>query len=92
MAKKKGISGEALKKKIYQDIEKILGAGLAVMERGNNSDSSSEVNHLSIIGGVRRVEYYPSTNTVFSNGVHGKFKKARGTGIDDAIRIAKEGR
>ncbi|CAL9991271.1 hypothetical protein VPHD81_0111 [Vibrio phage D81] len=92
MAKKKKLTGDALEKRMKSDIEAVLAAGLAVMERKNNSKSSSAVNHLTIIGGVRRVDYYPSTGTVFANRVNDKFKPCRGTGVKDAIRIAKKGR
>lgn len=87
MAKK--LNGKQLKDKMDQDIETILDAGLSVMERENNSDSSKQVNHLTIIGGKRRVDYWPSTNSVYSAGVKGKYKSKRGNGVLDAIRIAK---
>jgi len=77
---------------IKQAIEDILAAGLSVQEHDNNSDSSKKVNHLSIIGGVRRVEYYPTTGTVYANA-RDEFKKAaRGKGVEQAIKIAKEGK
>lgn len=77
---------------VEKAIDKILAAGLCVHEHKNNSDSSKKVNHLSILGGVRRVEYYPTTETVYANA-RGEFKKvARGKGIEQAIKIAKEGK
>lgn len=87
MAKK--LKGKELKDKMAQDIETILDAGLSVMERENNSDSSNQVNHLTIIGGKRRVDYWPSTNSVYSAGVKGQYKSKRGNGVIDAVRIAK---
>lgn len=92
MSNQTKLRGEALDKKMKADIEKILNSGLSALERSNESDSSNQTNHLSIIGGVRRVEYYPSTGSAFANAVKGKFKRSRGRGVDDAIRIAKAGR
>lgn len=93
MAKKTKLSGKALVEKMNSDIEKIMDAGFSVMEHENNSDHGFETHHLTIIGGVRRVEYYPSTGTVFANKVRGEFGKvARGQGVKDAIKIARDGR
>lgn len=90
MAKK--FKGKELEIKMANDIEIILSSGLSVMERENNSDSSKQVNHLTIIGGKRRVDYWPSTNSVYSAGVKGKYKSKRGNSVLDAIRIAKKGK
>lgn len=78
-------------------IDQIMAAGLSVMERENHSNSK-QVNHLSIIGGVRRVEFYPTTGTVFANKVTGRneqgqsivlMKVRHGKGLNFAISLAK---
>lgn len=92
MTKTTKLSGDALAKKTDLDISAILKAGLSVIENKNNSEYSKQTNHLSIVGGIRRVEYYPSTGSVLSNPVKNKFKRRRGHGLNDAIRIAKEGK
>lgn len=53
-------------------IEKIIDAGLSVFEHENNSDFGSGTMHITIIGGVRRVEFYPTTGTVYANAEKGK--------------------
>lgn len=73
-------------------VEKILASGLSVYERENNSDTSDGTTHITIIGGVRPVEFWPTTGSVFASGVKGKFNHAKGRGIADAIRIAREGK
>lgn len=80
------------REKIQSDIETIVKNDLSILEHKNNNDIFSTTNHLTIVGGVRRVEYYPTTGTVYANRVQGKYKVARGKGVYDAIRIAKEGR
>ena len=49
--------------------------------------------HITIIGGVRRVEFYPTTGTVYANAEKGKFPafKQKKAGIKVAIRLAKSG-
>ncbi|WP_240725281.1 hypothetical protein [Klebsiella pneumoniae] len=49
--------------------------------------------HITIIGGVRRVEFYPTTGTVYANAEKGKFQafKQKKAGINVAIRLAKSG-
>ncbi len=54
-------------------IEKVMSAGLSVLEHENNGDFGSGVMHLTIVGGVRRVEFYPTTGTVYANAVKGKY-------------------
>lgn len=76
---------------VYDAVNKILSAGLSVIEHENNSDSSVGTTHMSIVGGVRIVEFYPSTLTGYSNQVNGKFKQAKVTGIEAAIKLAKTG-
>lgn len=71
---------------------KLVSAGLSILKHANNSDSCTGVNHITIYGSARVVEFWPGTGTVYANGVKGKFKAARGKGIDDAIRIAKDGK
>lgn len=70
-----------------------MDAGLSVFEHENNSDSCTGVMHLSIIGGLRRVEFYPTTGTVYANAEKGKYSvfKQRKAGIEIAIRLAKTG-
>lgn len=76
---------------VSEAVDLILSAGLSVMERENHSDSCSGSNHLTIAGGKRIVEYWPTTGTVYANAVKGQFKAVRGSGHADAIRIAKHG-
>lgn len=39
----------------------------------NNSDFGSGTMHITIVGGVRRVEFYPTTAIVYANAEKGKF-------------------
>lgn len=75
-------------------IDKVIAAGLSVFEHENNGDFGCGTMHITIIGGVRRVEFYPSTGMVYANAVKGKFKVARfpKAGIKTAIRLAKSGK
>lgn len=68
-------------------IDIILAAGLAVHEH----PCSNGINHLTIRGGVRNVEYYPTTQTIYCNSTD-KFKplKTKG-GVQTAITIAQQG-
>lgn len=77
--------------KVKRAIDFILGANLSIIEHVNNS-GSKEVNHLSIIGGVRRVEYWPTTGTIYANpeGHWPKFV-AKKCSVTDAISLAKCG-
>lgn len=74
-------------------IEQILNAGLSVAEMSNNSDSSNVVNHIVIIGGKRRVNYWPTTQTIYCDGIKGKARaiKLKNMPISKAIAIAKKG-
>ncbi|ENH1343585.1 TPA: hypothetical protein ACF3O9_004588 [Klebsiella pneumoniae] len=74
-------------------IEKIMASGLSVFEHENNSDFGSGTMHITIIGGVRRVEFYPTTGTVYANAEKGKFPafRQKKAGIEVAIRLAKSG-
>lgn len=86
---------------INKAIEKILNAGLSVAERDNLSLGKGTQgvanNHLTIIGGVRRVELY-TNGTIYANRVNGKFKitnlkgMPHGQAVEEAIKIAKTGR
>ena len=91
---KKRMSPEQLKVELQKSIEQINESGLGVVECANNGETKSThpVTRLIIIGGARRVEFYPSTGTAYSNGVKGKMKAARGSCLADAIRIAKQGK
>ncbi|MDC9616182.1 hypothetical protein PSI19_20465 [Xenorhabdus khoisanae] len=74
-------------------IEMILNADLAAVEHENNSDFVNGVTHISILGGKRRVEYYPTTGMVYSNPVKGLYSTFRRpkAGIRRAIKLAKTG-
>lgn len=74
-------------------IEKVMSAGLSVVEHENNGDFGNGIMHLTIIGGSRRVEFYPTTGTVYANAVKGKFPvfKQKKAGIEVAIQLAKTG-
>lgn len=77
---------------IEQDIDKILESGLEAISRTNNGSYSDAVTHVSIVGGVRRVEWYPTKGTVYVNA-QDEFKvfKQKHTTVDVAIRVAKQG-
>ena len=79
---------------LEQSIEKVLAAGLSVFERENQSKSSKVNNHITIAGGIRRVDYWPPTGTVQCPNVKGIYKKMtiRDSNIETAIYIAKNGR
>ena len=78
--------------KVKQAIEDTLAAGLSIIEHENNS-GTGEVNHLSIIGGKRRVEYYPTTGTVYANKENNWPKyNLKSASIKVAIKLAKEGK
>lgn len=83
--------------KIEIAVDKILDAGLSIAERKNKGDSYDGNNHLTIIGGVRRVELY-TNGTIYANRVNGKFKQINIKGmqfnqaIERAIKIAKKGK
>lgn len=69
--------------------------GLEVIVRENNSwykgHKTILPTHLTFKG-VRQVEYYPTKDTVYANGIRGKRKAIRSTGIKNAIEIAKNGK
>ncbi|MCA6222420.1 hypothetical protein V2H77_17525 [Photorhabdus sp. P32] len=79
-------------KNINDVINLILDNGLIAIEHENNSDTTNETMHISIIGGKRRVEYYPTTGMVYSNAVKGLYPKVKmpKAGIKAAIRLAKK--
>lgn len=52
-------------KNINDVINLILDNGLIAIEHENNSDTTNATMHISIIGGKRRVEYYPTTGMVY---------------------------
>lgn len=79
------------KMKVDLAIEKIVASGLSVFEHENNSDTDSGTRHITILGGVRRVSFYPSTLTVFAPKEK-DFPQVKTSGIDAAIRIAKDGK
>ncbi|WP_241537927.1 MULTISPECIES: hypothetical protein [unclassified Xenorhabdus] len=74
-------------------IEMILDAGLTAVEHENNSDFVGGVTHISLLGGKRRVEYYPTTGMVYSNPVKALYSTVRlpKAGIRRAIKLAKTG-
>ena len=77
-----------------QMIEKVMSAGLSVAQHDNSKGFGKPTEHYSIIGGARRVEFYPSTGMIYSNPVNGKFKQARipRGNIDRAIKLAVTGK
>lgn len=94
MTLKKRMTPEQAALAVSKAIELIVASGLTAIECSNNGDTSQRfpVTHIIILGGVRRVEYYPTTMTAYSNGKTGEYKAARGNGVNEAIRIAKFGR
>lgn len=89
------LRGEDLEKAIEETIQEVEKWKLSVIKNQNNTISKNnnrQVNHLSIVGGVRKVEYYPSKGTFYSNGIKGKCRLVRGVGLRDAIELAKNGR
>ena len=79
------------KMKVDLAIEKIVSSGLSVFEHENNSDTDSGTRHITILGGIRRVSFYPSTLTVYAPKEK-SFPQVKTSGIDAAIRIAKDGK
>lgn len=77
--------------KVSDAIKKIVDSGLSVFEHENNSETDSGTRHITILGGVRRVSFYPSTLTTFAPPCKG-FNPIKSSGIDAAIRIAKDGK
>ncbi|KOY60759.1 hypothetical protein AM629_17595 [Photorhabdus heterorhabditis] len=79
-------------KNINDVINLILDNGLIAIEHENNSDTTNATIHISIIGGKRRVEYYPTTGMVYSNAVKELYPKVKmpKAGIKAAIRLAKK--
>jgi len=79
-----------------KEIGKILNAGLSVFERDNLNMNCKGManNHLTIVGGIRKVDFWPTTGTVYANGVKGKFRafKEKKSSVEVAIKVAKEGR
>lgn len=93
--KERPLRGEELDKAIAEVIQEAEKWGLSVIQRQNNTtnkNNSRQVNHLTITGGVRAVEYYPSKGTFYSNGIKGKCRLVRGSGVKDAIELAKNGK
>lgn len=86
-------ANDGYKKYFDKVIEQIINAGLSVAEMSNNSDSSSVVNHIVIIGGKRRVNYWPTTQTIYCDGIKGKLRaiKLKNMPVSKAIKIAKDG-
>lgn len=83
------------KMKVIDAIKKIVDSGLSVFEHENNSENNSETDsgtrHITILGGVRRVSFYPSTLTVYAQKEK-DFAQVKTSGIDAAIRVAKDGK
>ena len=74
-------------------INKIMDAGLSVKEN-EHGHKFTPVIHVTIIGGVRKVEFYPTTGTVYANPVKGEFRQVRikKSNVETAIKVAKFGR
>lgn len=79
------------KMSVAKATEKIIDAGLSVYEHENNCDTDSGTRHLTILGGIRRVSFYPSTLTTFAPPCKG-FNPIKSSGIEAAIRVAKFGK
>lgn len=77
---------------VAEAIEQILDAELSVCEHENNSCSHTGTTHLTIVGGKSSVEFWPSTGTVYANGIKGQCKAVKSNGIRNAIKLAKAGR
>lgn len=76
---------------VAEAIDQILDAELSVCEHENNSCSHSGTSHITILGGKRRVEFWPSTGSVYAD--KGDFAHpVRAKGIRNAIKLAKAGR
>ncbi len=82
---------------IEKAVDKILDAGLILAVRDDSKGDYVGDNHMTIIGGVRRVELY-TNGTIYANKVKDKFKMINIKGmqfnqaIERAIKIAKKGR
>lgn len=89
----KPLIGKALDLAIEETILEATKWGLEVIKRKNNTTNKNnerQVNHLTITGGKRTVEYYPSKGTFYSNGIKGKCRMVKGVGLRDAIELAKK--
>lgn len=88
------LRGKELEMAIEVVIDEASKWGLEVVKHKNNTihkNNDQQVNHLTITGGVRNVEYYPSKGTFYSNGVKGTYRLVKGTGLRDAMEVAKNG-
>lgn len=71
-------------------IEAILAAGLSVYEHKNNSNDG-KTTHISILGGKRRVEFYPTTGTVYANRTPDYPKlNVKNSSVERAIQEARQ--
>lgn len=73
-------------------IEEILKAGFTVIEHPNNSNDG-KTNHLTIIGGKRKVDLWPTTGTIFApkDDKYPNYR-LRNASVKVAITLAKQGR
>lgn len=82
------LRGKQLEQHIDKLIDLCMANGIAVVEMGTPYQQPDICcQHLVLIGS-RHVNYYPTTGTVFADGVPGKFSAFRGQGMDTAIRAA----
>lgn len=91
----KPLNGQDLIDAVEATIVEAKKWGLEVIKRTNNTINKNNarlVNHLTIEGGERVVEYYPSKGKFHSMGVRGKSKTFKGLGLKDAIEFAKNGK
>lgn len=79
--------------KVKSAIEEIMNAGFTVIEHPNNSNSSNEPNHLTIVGGVRKVDMWPTTGTIFApkDDKYPNYR-LREASVKVAINLARFGR
>ena len=84
-------------KNIKKAVDKVLASGLSLAVRDGSKGDCVGDNHMTIIGGVRRVELY-TNGTIYANKVKDKFKVINIKGmqfnqaVERAIKIAKKGR
>jgi hypothetical protein len=77
--------------KVTKAIEDILASGLTVIERPNNR-GEGKTNHLTIIGGAKRVEYWPTTGTIFADATKTmNMINVKESNTQTAIKLAKLG-
>lgn len=76
--------------KVKSAIEEIMKAGFTVIEQSNDGNESSR---LTILGGVRKVDLWPTTGTIFApkDAKYPNYR-LREASVKVAINLAKFGR